>query len=283
MLFFEIFDFSPSRKLGCNCAAAIHSDLKLDQHAKDKFLRLVGERYDEKTDTVTIVTDKCPRRKQNYDYAIYLLTALYHESWGPGNMLLIEKDSADYSPWARPDGGKYGLGTTGRKRPEIYLSATGQALFPLNTCVFGVSRIPILLLRCRDSRRRAKRAMFRLKICFVFFKRGDPLSRYARVDSIFDAGIVHGLTLMRTSQKRRRRGMRKRKLELKFTFKFYFGAEQSEPENLRNSNEFRKVQSVGQCNWLVITQLLDLANSTLAPLVKINYCISDEHVEHPVC
>ncbi|BET02581.1 ribosomal protein S35 [Nesidiocoris tenuis] len=57
------------------------SDLKLDQHAKDKFLRLVGERYDEKTDTVTIVTDKCPRRKQNYDYAIYLLTALYHESW----------------------------------------------------------------------------------------------------------------------------------------------------------------------------------------------------------
>lgn len=57
------------------------SNLKLDSHAKDKFLRLVGDRYDEEKDTVTIVTDRCPTRKQNYDYAMYLLTALYHESW----------------------------------------------------------------------------------------------------------------------------------------------------------------------------------------------------------
>lgn len=57
------------------------SSLSLDTHAKDKFLRLVEERYDETTDTVTIVTDRCPTRKQNYDYAMYLLTALYHESW----------------------------------------------------------------------------------------------------------------------------------------------------------------------------------------------------------
>lgn len=56
------------------------SALKLDAHAKDKFLRLVGDRYDEETDKVTIVTDRCPMQKQNYDYAMYLITALYHES-----------------------------------------------------------------------------------------------------------------------------------------------------------------------------------------------------------
>uniref|UniRef100_A0AAG5DAD8 Small ribosomal subunit protein mS35 mitochondrial conserved domain-containing protein n=1 Tax=Anopheles atroparvus TaxID=41427 RepID=A0AAG5DAD8_ANOAO len=54
--------------------------LQLDRHAKDKFLRLVGERYDPETDVLTIVTDRCPLKRQNYDYAIYLLTALYHES-----------------------------------------------------------------------------------------------------------------------------------------------------------------------------------------------------------
>ncbi|XP_037042990.1 28S ribosomal protein S35, mitochondrial [Bradysia coprophila] len=57
------------------------STLKLDKHAKDKFLRLVGERYNPETDELTIVTDRCPLRKQNYDYAQYLLTALFHESW----------------------------------------------------------------------------------------------------------------------------------------------------------------------------------------------------------
>lgn len=56
------------------------SALQLDSHAKDKFRRLIGERYNEDTDTVTIVTDRCPLRQQNYDYAMYLLTALYHES-----------------------------------------------------------------------------------------------------------------------------------------------------------------------------------------------------------
>ena len=29
---------------------------------------------------MTIVTDRCPTRKQNRDYGIYLLTVLYHES-----------------------------------------------------------------------------------------------------------------------------------------------------------------------------------------------------------
>lgn len=56
------------------------SALKLDEHARDKFLRLVGDRYDEKTDILTLVTDRCPLKKQNYEYAMYLITALYHES-----------------------------------------------------------------------------------------------------------------------------------------------------------------------------------------------------------
>ncbi|KAJ8970214.1 hypothetical protein NQ314_001361 [Rhamnusium bicolor] len=59
----------------------ILTPLQLNARAKDKFLRLVGDRYNEETDTVTIVTDRCPLKKQNYDYAMYLITALYHESW----------------------------------------------------------------------------------------------------------------------------------------------------------------------------------------------------------
>src|SRR5699024_2845426 len=54
--------------------------LNLNARAKDKFLRLVGDRYDENTDIVTIVADRCPLKKQNYDYAMYLITALYHEA-----------------------------------------------------------------------------------------------------------------------------------------------------------------------------------------------------------
>ena len=57
------------------------SSLHLDGHAKDKILRLVGDRYNSKTDQITIVADRCPTRKQNLDYAKYLLTALYHVSW----------------------------------------------------------------------------------------------------------------------------------------------------------------------------------------------------------
>uniref|UniRef100_A0A1L8DRJ5 Putative mitochondrial ribosomal protein s28 n=1 Tax=Nyssomyia neivai TaxID=330878 RepID=A0A1L8DRJ5_9DIPT len=57
------------------------SRLPLDRHARDKFLRLVGDRYNAENDELTIVTDRCPLRKQNYDYAMYLITALFHESW----------------------------------------------------------------------------------------------------------------------------------------------------------------------------------------------------------
>jgi small subunit ribosomal protein S35 len=57
------------------------SELDFDDHAKDKFLRLVGERYNPDTGIITIVTDRCPMKKQNYEYAMYLITACYHESF----------------------------------------------------------------------------------------------------------------------------------------------------------------------------------------------------------
>uniref|UniRef100_A0A8C6S7C1 Mitochondrial ribosomal protein S35 n=1 Tax=Neogobius melanostomus TaxID=47308 RepID=A0A8C6S7C1_9GOBI len=57
------------------------SSLNLDDHARKKMIKLVGSRYCKDTDVLTIVADSCPLRKQNYDYAMYLLTVLYHESW----------------------------------------------------------------------------------------------------------------------------------------------------------------------------------------------------------
>ncbi|XP_036889736.1 28S ribosomal protein S35, mitochondrial isoform X1 [Sturnira hondurensis] len=57
------------------------SSLNLDDHAKKKLIKLVGERYCKTTDVLTIKTDRCPLKRQNYDYAVYLLTVLYHESW----------------------------------------------------------------------------------------------------------------------------------------------------------------------------------------------------------
>lgn len=45
------------------------------------YLVLPLSRYDECTDLVTLVVDRCPYRGQNMDYARYLVTALYHESW----------------------------------------------------------------------------------------------------------------------------------------------------------------------------------------------------------
>eukprot|EP00062_Callorhinchus_milii_P009818 gi/632954033/ref/XP_007892749.1/ PREDICTED: 28S ribosomal protein S35, mitochondrial [Callorhinchus milii] len=57
------------------------SHLNLDHHAKKKIIKLVGNRYNNDTDILTITTDRCPLRRQNYDHAMYLLTVLYHESW----------------------------------------------------------------------------------------------------------------------------------------------------------------------------------------------------------
>jgi small subunit ribosomal protein S35 len=76
--------------------------LKLDKHAFDKFQRLVGERYNPENDTFTLVTDRCPLRKQNYDYAMYLLTALLHESKivEPWESTKVEADMEEYI-WSR--------------------------------------------------------------------------------------------------------------------------------------------------------------------------------------
>ncbi|XP_069821664.1 small ribosomal subunit protein mS35 isoform X2 [Dendropsophus ebraccatus] len=57
------------------------SSLNLDTHARRKLIKLVGPRYNATDDILTIRTDRCPLRKQNQDYAMYLLTVLYHESW----------------------------------------------------------------------------------------------------------------------------------------------------------------------------------------------------------
>jgi len=57
------------------------AELRLDAHARDKFLRLVGEeRYDYTTDLVTLTSDRLPQKKQNREYCEYLIKALYFES-----------------------------------------------------------------------------------------------------------------------------------------------------------------------------------------------------------
>jgi small subunit ribosomal protein S35 len=78
--------------------------LKQGAQSKEKFIRLVGDRYNPVTDSVTIVTDSCPYQKQNRDYAEYLLTALFHESakreeWEERK---TEKDMVSYSWSIRP-------------------------------------------------------------------------------------------------------------------------------------------------------------------------------------
>lgn len=76
--------------------------LPLDAHAHDKCLRLVGERHDPETGVLTIVTDRCPLRQQNLDYAHYLLTAVFHESWvtEPWEASKSEADMETYA-WER--------------------------------------------------------------------------------------------------------------------------------------------------------------------------------------
>lgn len=78
------------------------ASLKLDEHARDKFLRLVDNRYNPDTDIVTITVDRCPVRKQNFEYAQYLLTALFHESYitEPWESLKVEADM-EYYDWQK--------------------------------------------------------------------------------------------------------------------------------------------------------------------------------------
>ncbi|KAF7390969.1 hypothetical protein HZH66_009449 [Vespula vulgaris] len=76
------------------------NSLTLDSHAKDKLLRLVGNKYNPETNIITITADRCPTRKQNLEYIEYLLVALFHESWHT-EAWEAEKSEADmeYYDW----------------------------------------------------------------------------------------------------------------------------------------------------------------------------------------
>ncbi|KAI1278735.1 28S ribosomal protein S35, mitochondrial [Halotydeus destructor] len=59
--------------------------LELDYHSKDKLKRLLNSngmnRYDADSGLITVTADRCPLKRQNYDYLHYLLTAVYFEAW----------------------------------------------------------------------------------------------------------------------------------------------------------------------------------------------------------
>ena len=56
------------------------NSLGLDKRSEEKFIMLAEHRFNPRSGVVTIVADKCPYRRQNEDYANYLLTTLYYES-----------------------------------------------------------------------------------------------------------------------------------------------------------------------------------------------------------
>ena len=43
-------------------------------------IALSGQRYDPQTDEIKLIGEKCPTRKQNREYVMYLLKVLYLES-----------------------------------------------------------------------------------------------------------------------------------------------------------------------------------------------------------
>ncbi len=59
----------------------IHIDsLNLTGRAKHKFMKLCDHRFDHDKGILTLVADRCPYRRQNEEYANYLLTTLYYEA-----------------------------------------------------------------------------------------------------------------------------------------------------------------------------------------------------------
>lgn len=56
------------------------SVLKFDEHSVTKIKKLAGDKMDEKAMTLQLKSDRCPVRKQNFDFNVYTLTALYYES-----------------------------------------------------------------------------------------------------------------------------------------------------------------------------------------------------------
>ena len=76
---------SDIRNMECICVILIFQFnmdcLDLDAHAHDKIIRLLGDRYNLEDNSVTLEVDSARVKQQNYEYAHYLLTALYFESW----------------------------------------------------------------------------------------------------------------------------------------------------------------------------------------------------------
>jgi len=82
--------------------------LPLDHHAKDKMIRLVNcnqTRYNAKTGEITLISDRCPMKKQNYDFLQYLLTATFFESWKTEEWELTDKTPQDWEKfyWTKSD------------------------------------------------------------------------------------------------------------------------------------------------------------------------------------
>ncbi|XP_056272486.1 28S ribosomal protein S35, mitochondrial [Pseudoliparis swirei] len=78
------------------------SSLNLDDHARKKMLKLIGNKYCKDTDVISVTADSCPLRQQNQDYAMYLLTVLYHESWKT-EVWEAEKSVADMEEYSWED------------------------------------------------------------------------------------------------------------------------------------------------------------------------------------
>ncbi|XP_064397999.1 small ribosomal subunit protein mS35-like [Halichondria panicea] len=56
------------------------SDLMLTDHARNKMILLAGHCYNPDSSTIRLVGKRCPTRKQNQEYVMYLLKVLYLES-----------------------------------------------------------------------------------------------------------------------------------------------------------------------------------------------------------
>ena len=82
--------------------------MPLDDHAKDKLLRLLKERYDAKTNTITLVAERCPMKAQNKDYATYLLNVLVSESWVKSFRKLLPFEVSQLEPFYVTEKGTLG-------------------------------------------------------------------------------------------------------------------------------------------------------------------------------
>lgn len=89
-------------------------DLSLTSHARDKMIKLAGKRYNTATDSITIVGKKCPTRRQNKEYVLYLLKVLYLESNVRTDIMCVCGITIVWLPWGRVQGSTHaGPGVVG--------------------------------------------------------------------------------------------------------------------------------------------------------------------------